>query len=85
MQFFSGTVLILTRTQGKKFEDMFFVKIASKETSLNNVIIFLTDTCTFLHDLSFHITKFAFLRSSCILQVAVILLCKMVGIVFIAC
>ena len=29
---------ILTRTQGKKFEDMFLVKIASKETSLSNAM-----------------------------------------------
>ena len=34
MQVFSGIVLILTRTQGKKFEDMFLFKIASQGTSL---------------------------------------------------
>ena len=34
MQFFSGIVLILTRTKGKNFKDMFLVKIASKGTSL---------------------------------------------------
>ena len=33
--FFSNCTHILTRTQGKKFEDMFLVKIASKGTSLN--------------------------------------------------
>ena len=43
-----------------------------------NINIFLTDTYKFLHDLSFRITKFEFLRSSLILQVAVILLCKMI-------
>ena len=32
--FFRDCTHILTRTQGKKFEDMFPVKIASKETSL---------------------------------------------------
>ena len=36
MQFFQGFFCthILTRTQGKKFDDMFLVKIASKGTSL---------------------------------------------------
>ena len=34
-RFFSGIVHILTRNQGKNFEDMFLVKIASKGTSLN--------------------------------------------------
>ena len=33
--FFRNCTHILTRTQGKKFEDMFLVKIASKGTSLN--------------------------------------------------
>ena len=33
--FFRNFTRILTRTQGKKFEDMFLVKIASKGTSLN--------------------------------------------------
>ena len=33
--FFRNCTHILTRTQGKKFEDMFLVKIANKETSLN--------------------------------------------------
>ena len=33
--FFSGIVHILTRNQGKNFENMFLVKIASKGTSLN--------------------------------------------------
>ena len=32
--FFKNCTHILTRTQGKKFEDMFLVKIASKGTSL---------------------------------------------------
>ena len=32
--FFRNCTHILTRTQGKKFEDMFLVKIASKGTSL---------------------------------------------------
>ena len=32
--FFINCTHILTRTQGKKFEDMFLVKIASKGTSL---------------------------------------------------
>ena len=32
--FFRNFTDILTRTQGKKFEDMFLVKIASKGTSL---------------------------------------------------
>ena len=32
--FFRNCSHILTRTQGKKFEDMFLVKIASKGTSL---------------------------------------------------
>ena len=35
--FFRNCTHILTRTQGKKFEDMFLVKIASKGTSLNAV------------------------------------------------
>ena len=35
MQFFFRTcTYILTRTQGKKFEDMFLIKIASKGASL---------------------------------------------------
>ena len=33
--FFRNCTHILTRTQGKMFEDMFLVKIASKGTSLN--------------------------------------------------
>ena len=33
--FFRNCTHILTRTQGKKFEDMFLVKIASKGTSLS--------------------------------------------------
>ena len=33
--FFRSCTHILTRTQGKKFEDMFLVKIASQGTSLN--------------------------------------------------
>ena len=33
--FFKNCTHILTRTQRKKFEDMFLVKIASKGTSLN--------------------------------------------------
>ena len=32
--FFRNCTHILTRTQGKKFEDMFLVKIANKGTSL---------------------------------------------------
>ena len=32
--FFRNCTHILTRTQGQKFEDMFLVKIASKETFL---------------------------------------------------
>ena len=32
--FFRNCTQILTKTQGKKFEDMFLVKIASKGTSL---------------------------------------------------
>ena len=36
MQYFSrNCTYILTRTRGKKFENMFLVKIASKGTSLN--------------------------------------------------
>ena len=42
--FFRNCTHILTRTQGKKFEDMFLVKIASKRTSLivdlNTTILF---------------------------------------------
>ena len=34
--FFRNCTHILIRTQGKKFEDMFLVKIASKGTSLNS-------------------------------------------------
>ena len=34
--FFRNCTHILTRTQGKKFEDMFLVKIASKRTSLKS-------------------------------------------------
>ena len=38
MQFFlRNCTHILTRTQGKKFEDMFLVKIANQGTSLNNL------------------------------------------------
>ena len=33
--FFRNCTHTLTRTQGKKFEDMFLVKVASKGTSLN--------------------------------------------------
>ena len=33
--FFRNCTHILTRTKGEKFEDMFFVKIASKGTSLS--------------------------------------------------
>ena len=33
--FFRNCTHILTRTQGKKFEDMFLVKIGSKGTSLS--------------------------------------------------
>ena len=36
--FFRNCTQILTRTQGKKFEDMCFVKIASKGTSLNQAV-----------------------------------------------
>ena len=36
MQFFRNYTDILTRSQGKKFEDMLLVKIASKGTSLND-------------------------------------------------
>ena len=36
--FFSGIVHILTRNQGKNFEDMFLVKTASKGTSLNTSV-----------------------------------------------
>ena len=35
--FFRNCTHILTRTQGKKFEDMFFVKIASKGNSLRTL------------------------------------------------
>ena len=35
--FFRNCTQILTRTQGKKFEDMFLVKVASKGTSLNRL------------------------------------------------
>ena len=39
MQFFSrNCTYILTRTQGKKFEDMFLVKMASKGTSSKDQI-----------------------------------------------
>ena len=33
--FFRNCTYILTRTQGKKFEDVFLVKIANKGTSSN--------------------------------------------------
>ena len=36
--FFRNCNHILTRTQGEKFEDIFLVKIASKETSLKSVL-----------------------------------------------
>ena len=36
--FFRNCTHILTRTQREKFEDMFLVKIASKETSLSLII-----------------------------------------------
>ena len=37
--FFRNCTHILTRTQGKEFEGMFLVKIASKGTSLKRVMI----------------------------------------------
>ena len=37
--FFRNHTHILTRTQGKKLEDMFLVKIASKGTSLNSDLV----------------------------------------------
>ena len=45
MQFFlRNCTQILTRTKGKKFEDKFLVKIASKGTSLKCQVLFmLTD------------------------------------------
>ena len=39
--FFKNCTLILTRTQGEKFEDMFLVKLASKGTSLTCPIFFI--------------------------------------------
>ena len=36
--FFRNCTHILTRTQGKRFEDMFLAKIASKGTSLNKCL-----------------------------------------------
>ena len=39
--FFRNCTHILTRTQGKKFEDMFLVKIASKGTSLSFAKVFV--------------------------------------------
>ena len=36
--FFRNCTHILTRTQGKKFEDMFLVKIASQGTSLSTLL-----------------------------------------------
>ena len=38
--FFKNCTHILTRTQGKKFEDMFLVKIANKGTSLKSMLVF---------------------------------------------
>ena len=54
---FRNCTHILTRTQGKKFEDMFLAKIASKETSLKcfqNRLKFadkytITIACSLLH------------------------------------
>ena len=45
--FFRNCTHILTRTQGRKFEDMFLVKIASKGTSLRLLLTqqFLTFQC----------------------------------------
>ena len=40
--FFRNCTHILTRTQGKKFEDKFLVKIVSKGTSLNFILIWPT-------------------------------------------
>ena len=37
--FFRNCTHILTRTQGKKFEDMFLIKVTSKGTSLSLVPI----------------------------------------------
>ena len=43
--FFRNRTHILTRTQGKKFENMLFVKIASKGTSLSiQAVVLLTKT-----------------------------------------
>ena len=39
--FFRNCTHILTRTKGKKFEDMFLVKIASKGTSLGTDYYFI--------------------------------------------
>ena len=41
--FFRNRAHILTRTQGKKFQDMFLIKIASKGTSLNLPHQYLAD------------------------------------------
>ena len=46
--FFWNCTHILTRTQGKKFEDMFLVKIASKGTSLNALLLLMASVF-FLH------------------------------------
>ena len=48
MQFFPGNCThILTRSQGKKFEYMFLVKIASKGTSLRQSILCSVYLCRF--------------------------------------
>ena len=39
MQFYRNSTYILTRTQAKKFEDIFLIKIASTGTSLNHILI----------------------------------------------